>query len=141
MAVLQEFRPTYSEFRNTFAKRAAEGRQFLLVLEESCESRYNTTDTVYMPAVDSLDEILPLMKLRESRHARLFLRGVLDLSGKFEEQASHQREKMEAMLDPETKKGLEDFYAAQKLRKDQADWRELPSWRRWLTPFPAAHAQ
>ena len=140
MALLREFRSSYSDLRESFARRAAEGRQYLLVIEQVCASPYMEDSDFYVRAVDSLAEIMPLLKQQESRNAQLYLRGVLDLSGKFEEQASYQRDKMEALLDPPTKQALDAFYSAQTLRKSQADWRELPRWKRWITPFPQATA-
>lgn len=137
MALLFDDGPSRDELREKFAEYAAAGRGLMLILEESSSSELVIRSETYSAAVDSAEEIVPLM-IRRSGPMQVSLRGVLDLTGAFEEQMKRQRQTLETNLDAGTKQDLSRFYAGQKLYKEQEEWRELPFYRRIFRPYPQA---
>lgn len=138
MAMLHSYGPTTEELRETFARKAADGKQLLLVIQEVTASEMLIEESVYTRAVDSVSEIVPLLKEHDREYARVSLDGVMDLSGTFEEQSAQRREQLKTLLDDDTQKELADFYAARSLQDAQREWRAQPFYRRWLMPCPQA---
>lgn len=127
MAMLHEYGPDRRQIRDAFDKAAANGQDYLLIIDQLLEDVYNVTIETYTRGVNSSADVLGTLQSEQAQapYARIRLSHALDLKKDFDAQMSLWHKNGYAqILTPLAATEVDQFHASQTVRRDQAEKRE-----------------
>ncbi|HEY8189693.1 MAG TPA: hypothetical protein VIF12_03355 [Micavibrio sp.] len=140
MATDTQIGPDREELRGEFDKASKQGKRYLLLLNDICESELDVETIIFTQAIDEQSEIVPLLKNSNAGFyydgRKQTLAGIFDLKSGFDEQYGKAASQIKTILSPETLSALKQLENESETARAQHERDQLPFYQKWFSTRP-----